>query len=321
MRVIKDVSLLQQGEHGKVVLTLGNFDGIHLGHQEILKQVVAKARQINGTSMVFTFQEHPLKVLTANGPELLTTFDEKFALLENLGIETLAWLPFTKEFAVLSAERFVSDIIYSLLHPSWIMVGHDYAFGRDRSGNSELLKRFLRKYNYQVKVIKAVKIAGNVVSSTLIRQKIADGRVNEAAQLLGRPYSIQSEVIKGQQKGKNLNFRTANLAPLQKQLPGCGVYAVMVNLDTIMYQGVANIGYQPTYGSNKFQIEVHLIDYDADLYGRLLQVSFIEKIRDELKFASEVALNRQITEDVKKARQILNTEYPSELCRKENAPT
>jgi len=304
MRLIKELAALQ-GEYQGVVLTLGNFDGIHLGHQEILKRVVARAGKFGTASLVFTFQEHPLKLLAAEkAPPLLTSLEEKFSLLEGLGIGVVVCIPFTREIASTPAEQFIQDIIYALLRPRWIVVGHDYAFGKNRSGDPALLQHKAAQYGYQLEVVGAVEAAGVTVSSSIIRRKIAQGKVREAAQLLGRPYSLRSRVIAGRQKGKEL-CRTANLAIPPKLLPACGVYAVKVRLGNEIHQGVANIGYQPTYGQNELQMEVHLLDFSADLYGHKLEVAFIAKLREEQKFPNPLALKKQIDQDIRRARQIL----------------
>ncbi len=304
MRVIEDLAVLQ-GKYKNVVLTLGNFDGIHLGHQAILERVVAQANELNTPSVVFTFQEHPLKILTGGGaPPLLTTLKEKLSILEGLGIEAVVCIPFTREIASISANKFIGDIC-ALLSPSWIMVGHDYAFGKNRSGNIELLKQKAHEYGYQVKLIEAIEVMGMTVSSTAIRQKISQGEVQTATRLFGRPYSLRSKVIAGQQKGKALSCDTANIAVQPKLLPACGVYAVKVELEGAIYDGVANIGYQPTYGQNDLQLEVHLLDFNADLYGRDLTVTFIARLREERKFPSVDALKQQISQDISQAREVL----------------
>ncbi|MBI5788346.1 MAG: bifunctional riboflavin kinase/FAD synthetase [Candidatus Schekmanbacteria bacterium] len=304
MQIIKD--LLQLGaEYKEVVLTLGNYDGIHLGHQEIMKRVTAKAAQIKKPAAVFTFQEHPLKLLTGQMPPLLTTLEEKFALLEKLGIDLTVCLPFTPQIAALSAQEFIQDVIYAKLAPRWIVVGHDYAFGKNRSGNIKLLQQWSERFGYQVEIVDAIRIDDKIVGSTLIRQTLMQGKVDETEKLLGRPYILRSQVVHGQQKGKNLAFRTANLEKQTKITPACGVYAVRVYLRDKTYPGVANIGYQPTYGRNDLQIEVHILDFQEDLYDREIEVAFIARLRDERKFPDEKSLNQQIIQDVIQARQIL----------------
>ncbi len=304
MKVIENLAQLQ-GEYKDVVLTLGNFDGIHLGHQAILRRVLERSERLKSLSVVFTFREHPLKVL-ADGkqPPMLTTLQEKLSLLESLGIDAVICIPFTREIASESAEQFI-HAIYSLLRPRRIIVGHDYAFGKGRSGNSALLEYWGKRYGYQVEVVEAFEVGGITVSSTVIRQKITRGYMREAAKLLGRPYSLEADVVSGQQKGKQLDFRTANLGAQPKMLPGCGVYAVTVRLEGKSYQGVANVGYQPTYGQNDLQVEVHVLDFAGDLYGCKLGVSFIARLREERKFPDKASLNEQIAQDVCSARRIL----------------
>ena len=309
MRVIYNLEQLDKADRG-VVLTLGNFDGIHLGHRTILQKVVKLAAGLKADSAVFTFREHPLKLLAPEkAPPLLSTLEEKLLLLRGLGIRLVICLPFDRRIADTGPREFVRDIICSFLAPRLIIVGHDYAFGKNRAGNTEFLKRCGEEYGFAVQVVPAIEGNGNIVSSTVIRQKISQGQVRAAAGLLGRPYCLRSVVVPGKQRGKQLGCRTANLAPQPKLLPACGVYAARVQLNQNSYAAVANIGRQPTYGRNDLQVEVHLLDFAGDLYGRELEVAFISRLREERKFPDPAALRRQIEEDIRQARRILANEH------------
>ncbi len=297
--------------YAKPVLTLGNFDGLHRGHRAILERVLERARQIEGTGMVFTFQSHPLEILAPQkSPPRLTTLDEKIALLRTLGIQVLVSVPFTPELARQSAEKFLQETIYQTIHPSEIIVGHDYAFGYRRQGTVSLLGKMQSEYGYKLEVLAAVQFGGVISSSTQIRKELAKGEVGAANKLLGRIYSISAPVVAGSRKGKGLGFPTANLEQQPKLMPAVGVYAVWVSLKGRIFKGVANIGYQPTYGRHPLRLEVHIIDFEGDIYKEQLRVGFVARLRDEVAFAGEAELKAQIEKDLRRARQILTKMPP-----------
>ncbi len=297
--------------YAKPVLTLGNFDGLHRGHRAILERVVERAGELGGTGMVLTFQSHPLEILAPHkSPPRLTTQDEKIRLLRNFGVQVLISVPFTAEFAQQSAEKFLDETIYKNIHPTEIIVGHDYAFGYHRKGTVLLLDKMQSAYGYRLEVIDAVVCDGVISSSTRIREKIAEGEIETANKLLGRVYSITAAVVAGGQKGKALGFPTANLAQQPKLISAVGVYAVWVSFKGRVFQGVANIGYQPTYGQHPLLVEVHMLDFKGDIYKERLRVGFVARLRDEVAFAGEEELRDQIEKDVSRARQVL-TDLPT----------
>lgn len=305
MRIIRGVKNLSE-TFPDPVLTIGNFDGVHLGHQAILRKVVERARAINGTSIAFTFEPHPLKVLyPERAPKLLNTFHGKMRLFEAAGIQIVICANFTRAFAGQDPEGFARDVLSRKIGAKEVYVGYDYAFGRGREGSIDLLKSMGRTYGFDVGVVEAVEVKGAVVSSSTIRDLIAGGSVAEAARFLGRPYSIQGVVIPGSQRGHTLGFPTANLRTPNELIPGYGVYAVRAEVDGQWLKGVASIGVRPTFGGGPVSIEVYLFDFHEDIYGRRLDLSFVERLRGEEKFADVEALVRQMRKDVERAKRIL----------------
>ncbi len=288
------------------VLTLGNFDGLHRGHQAILQQVINRANQLTGTSLVFTFQSHPLELLAPDKrPPLLTTLEERTELLQRMGIQVLVCVPFTTQLANQSAEGFLKQTIHQTIHPAEIIVGHDYAFGHQRRGTVRLLQQMQSPYGYKVQVVEAVQSEGVVCSSTLIREMIRQGQLGEANRLLGRVYCISASVVSGSQKGRGLGCPTATLGSQSKLVPAVGVYAVWVKLKGEVFSGVTNIGCQPTYGQHPCRIEVHIFNFKGNIYGEQLRLGFVARIRDEIAFASEGELKAQIEKDIICAQQVL----------------
>jgi riboflavin kinase/FMN adenylyltransferase len=291
----------------RTVVTIGNFDGVHLGHRAILGRVQQRARELEAQAVAVTFDPHPLKVLR---PEmhlpLLTTPAQKLELLNASGLEAVVVLPFTREFAVLPARDFVMQYFCERLKVREVVVGHDYCFGRNREGNIDLLTELGRTHGFTVQVVWAVEVDGAVVSSSLIRAMLKLGRVAEAAHLLGRSYGVVGRVIQGKGRGaKLLGVPTANLRPENELLPATGIYAVRVRLGAETWQGAANIGTCPTFENGEFSLEVHLLDFDGDLYGYTLEVEFAARLREERKFPSLEALTAQIHADIAAARLAL----------------
>ncbi len=305
MRIIR--SLKNFHEHFvNPVLTLGNFDGVHLGHQAIFKKVVLRAREIGGTSIAFTFEPHPLKVIAPErSPRLLNTFHGKMKLLEASGIEIVICAHFTRVFADQNPEDFAREVLHETLGVRDVYVGYDYAFGKGREGSIESLIKMGGTYGFNVGVIEAIRVNDVVVSSSVIRDYLSSGAVGEASALLGRYYSIEGEVVHGARRGKSLGFPTANLKTANELIPGIGVYAVRVLVDTRSYRGVASIGIRPTFDSGPVSIEVYLLDFQGDLYGKQMEVAFIKRLRGEEKFPDPEALVRQIRKDVQDAELIL----------------
>ncbi|MDA8423537.1 MAG: bifunctional riboflavin kinase/FAD synthetase [Nitrospiraceae bacterium] len=288
------------------VLTLGNFDGVHLGHQAIFKKVVERARTIGGTSIAFTFEPHPLKVLAPErSPKLLNTFHGKMKLLAASCIDVVICANFTRAFAEQHPEDFARSVLHEQLGVREVYVGYDYAFGKGREGSIDSLKESGRACGFEVGVVEAVQVRGIVVSSSVIRELISNGRVDDAAKLLGRDYMLEGEVIHGSHRGHTLGFPTANLRTANELLPGYGVYAVRASVDDRWLDGVASIGVRPTFDAGSVSIEVFLLDFDGDLYGRQMDVSFIKQLRGERKFPDANALVAQVRKDVEEAKKIL----------------
>lgn len=288
------------------VLTLGNFDGVHLGHQAIFRKVVERAREIGGTSVAFTFEPHPLKVLSPErSPQLLNTFHGKLRLFEAAGIEVVICANFTRVFADQHPEDFAREVLHKQIGVKEVYVGYDYAFGKGREGSIESLKRMGQTYGFKVGVIEPVQVDGVVVSSSTIRDLITGGRVEEGARLLGRHYTIEGEVVHGSHRGHTLGFPTANIKSANELIPAFGVYAVLARVESRMLKGVASIGIRPTFDGGPVSMEVFLFEFSEDLYGKEMEVAFVKRLRGEVKFSDVKALVRQIQKDVQKAREAL----------------
>lgn len=290
------------------VLTLGNFDGVHLGHASIFQMLKEKARKIGGTSIVFTFVPHPLSVIAPErAPKLLTTYKDKIRLIESEGIDVIICTHFTKEFAKISAEDFVREILCKALHVRELFIGSNYLFGKGRKGSPELLTKIGRECGFTVTVVEEIKIDGVTLSSSQIRKLIAKGKVDEVSKFLGRRYSVEGIVVQGAKRGKNLlNVPTANLLTANELLPKDGVYAVTVDIDGHSYGGATNIGYNPTFTDKKFSFETHVLDFSGKLLGKTLRIHFVKRIRDEIKFSSADELKAQMGKDIKMIRNILS---------------
>ncbi|WP_255592200.1 bifunctional riboflavin kinase/FAD synthetase [Thermosulfurimonas sp. F29] len=287
--------------------TLGNFDGVHLGHRALLEATRDLARELSGEPLVITFEPHPRLILRPEaGLHLLTTFEEKLRLIEEAGISSVLVIPFDREVADLPAEEFVEEYLVYGLGLKGLVVGFNYRFGRGRGGDQELLKHLGERYGFRVRVIPPRVVEGQVVSSTLIRELLEKGEVRRAALFLGRPYFLSGRVIRGEARGRTLGFPTANLEPPpEKLLPARGVYAVRVCLKGKIFFGVMNIGEKPTFGGHRLSLEVHIFEFESDIYGERLSVEFIDFLRPERKFPSPAALAEQIIKDCQKARELL----------------
>ena len=306
MKIVRGLGELKKAPLANPVVTLGNFDGVHLGHQAIFKQVVARALELDGTSVAFTFEPHPLKVLSPlRSPRLLSTFREKMEQIEASGMDAVICARFTPEFASQNPEDFVRDVLVGGVGVRDLFVGHDYAFGKDRKGDIAFLRDAGARHGFGLHVIGPVKVEGIIVSSTKIRSLIMDGEVCLASKLLGRPYSIEGTVIPGHSRGRGIGFPTANITTPNELPPREGVYAVTILVEGREYRGAANIGKNPTFGDLALSYEVHIFDFDKDLYGRHLKMAFVKRVRDEVKFKSVEELKKQIAKDVERVRAIL----------------
>lgn len=285
-------------------VVLGTFDGVHLGHQAIIGKAVQLAKEHGGTSIVFTFSNHPLSIIAPERcPERLITNEYKAELLHQLGVDVLFNIPFTPQLLKLSPEQFI-ELLQTLFQPRHIVVGPNYSFGYKGTGNPDLLIQAGRHKNFSVEVHPAVYLDGSLISSTLIRQLIAAGKVAESGRLLGRSFKLQGTVVTGNQRGRLLGFPTANLdLPEKFAVPGNGVYAVRTYYRNTAYDSIANIGTNPTFQEISRHIEVHLLGFSGDLYGQRIEVEFLNKIRDEQAFSGIDELIRQIQADIKIAEQ------------------
>jgi riboflavin kinase/FMN adenylyltransferase len=309
MKIIRKIDQITQ-QHRDSNVTIGNFDGIHLGHQEILKKTVEESKEENRKSIVITFDPHPKKVIH---PErrpffLLTTLDEKLRLIESFNIDIVILISFTAEFAKTTAEEFVSNILWDKLHLNKLFIGYDYAFGKNKGGNAACLRTFGEKLGFQVEEIGAVMIDDMIASSTNARLSIIEGDVRRASQMLARPYNVSGNVVKGFHRGTEIGFPTANIES-EKVIPAQGVYAIIAEVEGNRYQGVINIGYNPTFGNEALSIEVHLLDFQGDIYEKKIDIQFIDRLRDEIKFDSPEKLVVQIQKDIARAKEIL-APYP-----------
>jgi riboflavin kinase/FMN adenylyltransferase len=293
----------------RAVVTIGNFDGVHLGHQFIFRRLVEEARREGCPAVVISFEPHPKMVLH---PErrpfyLITSPEEKIRLAAELGIDALILIPFSLEYARTTAEAFVQEILWERLRIRKILIGHDYTFGRGKEGNETFLAESGRRLGFAVEVMNAFRIGDTVISSTKIRNALLAGDVGFAATLLGRPYNLSGRVVSGNHRGGGLGFPTANIAPDKELVPARGVYAVHCLLEGKRHDGVLNIGFNPTFADGKFSIEVHIFDFQGDIYGEILDVHFIERIRDEVRFTTPELLIAQIDRDIVRAREILQS--------------
>lgn len=301
------------------VATIGNFDGVHLGHRAIFRRVVAEARQARGTATVITFNPHPLKLLAPErAPLLIDTYTERERLIAASCIDLLICLPFTAALAALPATTFVSDILVRALGLKHLIVGYDYAFGRNRQGDAAFLQNCGDRYGFTVEVLPPITQNQDVYSSTRIRQLLQEGEVESAASLLGRHFTLEGEVVHGAGRGRNIGFPTANLRTDKEILPKEGVYAVKVRHGKTMLDGVVNIGKNPTFGENEQTVEVHLLDVEQNLYGETLRLYFLKKLRGEERFADATELCAAIRADINCARHILDharvIEYQEKDC-------
>ncbi len=305
MILITDLGHIEK-KFDRSVITLGNFDGVHLGHQELVRMVIRRAKETGAASMVVTFRPHPLKILAPEKcPPLISIYEEKIKLFERLGIDVLVKIPFTVEFSAMTPEDFVKNILCDTLGAREIFVGCNYRFGRARKGDVQTLRRLGEQYGFTVREVEQVSLGGEVISSTKIRALLSEGEVEHAARLLGRNYAITGIVIKGDGRGKGLGFPTANIAPKHAIIPSDGVYAVRLSVRDRLYDGIANIGMRPTFNKKVLAIEVHVFDFNEDIYGEDISLYFIRKIREEKKFKNVEALVGQIRSDIEIAKDIL----------------
>ncbi len=288
------------------VLTLGNFDGVHRGHQAILHRVIEYARQTGGDALALTFEPHPISILAPErAPELLTDWRSRVERIAEYGVGNVIVQRFTPAFARISAEDFLEHLLWRGLGVQALIVGHRVRFGHNRRGDAELLHRFAQTRGIDVEIVGPIEVAGELVSSSMIRSAIRAGELDRARRLLGRPHMVSGRVIQGHHRGRNLGFPTANLRYGRLVLPPDGVYAVRVRRHDKWFDGVANIGRNPTFGDRQRSFEVYVLDFDEEIYGERLEVSLEHQLRGEIRFDDPEALVSQIHADVEAARQLL----------------
>lgn len=288
-------------------MTIGNFDGVHLSHQFICRKLATEAKEAGAKSLVITFDPHPKMILHPNIRPfyLITTLAEKLKLLENCGIDATLVIPFSPEYSKITAQQFVYEFLGQKLAVKKIIVGHDYTFGQARQGNSDYLICAGNKLGFAVEVVDAFKVGNDIVSSTLIRNLILQGEMGCVYGYLGRWYNVAGTVVSGKGRGVGLGFPTANLEPEKELLPPPGIYAAFAELEGKRYMAALNIGTKPTFADDTNTFEAYLLDFTGDIRGKKINILFVEKLRDIIKFDSPETLKKQIAADVEKARTIL----------------
>ncbi|MCX8027107.1 MAG: bifunctional riboflavin kinase/FAD synthetase [Thermodesulfovibrionales bacterium] len=292
------------------VITIGNFDGVHIGHQKVFNVLIEKARELQGTPTVMTFYPHPVKVLMPDKDiKMITTLQDRVTLFERNGIKGVIVIEFDKAFASIPAEVFIKDILVGRLGIKGVVVGSNYVFGKGKKGTTDLLKQRGKDFGFKVHIVSSKMVGQNIASSSKIRQLISKGKIKDANEMLGRAYHINGVVIKGTGRGKQLlNIATANLSTQNELVPSDGVYAVKVTLfenGINTYDAVANIGNNPTFSNVQKSYEVHIFDFDTDILGKEVRLHFIKRIRDEMRFKTVDDLRSQILRDVEVAKGML----------------
>jgi len=294
----------------KSVVTIGNFDGVHIGHRELLRQLLQKSRSVDAPSVVLTFDPHPIQVLYPEKHHAsLFDRDDQVTEFEKMGVDYLFIQPFSRELSQMSPETFLNDIIIKPLSPKALIVGHDFSFGANRSGSFELLKKYSQDWNFDLTYVPPFQREGQTVSSSLVREKVKNGEMESANQLLGREFYLKGIVIKGAQRGRTIGFPTVNIAPHVGVVPHSGVYATQILIEGKTLPSVTNIGFNPTFQDDRkiqeinVKIETHILNFKNDLYGQKISILFHKRLREEKKFASIDQLKSQISKDVESARE------------------
>jgi riboflavin kinase/FMN adenylyltransferase len=305
MKVVRGVENIKEPLKYTVV-AIGNFDGVHIGHQSVFRQAARLAREKNGTAVALTFHPHPIKLLDPErSPRFLTKLSSKTEKIGECGIDLLAIEPFTWKIADLAAEAFIKTILVGRLKARIVIVGSGFSFGQGRKGNVKTLETMGKQLGFSVEIINPIQSEGIPVSSTRIRAFVKKGDIENANRLLGRAYSLSGTVIKGQQRGNKIGFPTANIETGDLLTPACGVYACTVRVEGKMLSGVVNVGNSPTFNRNQLVVEAHIFDFDKQLYGKEIEIGFVRRIRSEKAFPNVDALTSQIKKDIQTAKTIL----------------
>lgn len=293
------------------VATVGTFDGVHLAHQEVLRQISRQAARRSLASVLVTFDRHPLEVVRPDdAPPLLTTPDEKKEILAQSGLDYVAFLPFTKALSRYRPHEFVERVLVERFRVAELVIGYDHGFGRSRSGDVGTLREEGRRHGFEVDVVEEMDVGGAPISSTRIREAVAEGRMEDAARGLGRPYSLRAPVVHGVGRGRELGFPTANLRPpeARKLLPAEGIYTVRASLASEIREGLVHLGPRPTFVGSPPSLELHLLDFDRDIYGETVRVDFLSRLRDVARFGSAAELVSQMERDRERARAYFASE-------------
>jgi riboflavin kinase/FMN adenylyltransferase len=306
VELIRGLNNLHQHHYG-CVLTIGKFDGVHLGHQAVLRNVVAKAKSLGLPSTVMVFEPQPEEVFTPDtAPARISPLSEKYALINKLGVDRLLCVRFTPTFAAQSPEAFIRDLLVTRLGVKFLVVGDDFRFANGREGDFDMLQKAGREYGFDVVSTQSYRVRDSRISSTAIREALAIGDFNGATEMLGRPFFISGRVFHGDKKGRTIGFPTANVLLNRCRTPITGVFAVRLSIGDKSYTGVANIGSRPTLNGKRKQLEVHIFEFSGDLYSQRIHVFPVAKLREEIKFANFDALKEQIKHDVQAAHDVLN---------------
>jgi riboflavin kinase/FMN adenylyltransferase len=303
MRVIHQLGEL--GEFaGPSAISIGNFDGVHLAHRQLLKRVTECARETGVTATAITFDPHPARILAPErAPTLLTSTAQKATLIEELGIDLFVILPFTRELARIAPEEFVRSILVDRLHAVSVHVGPNFRFGHRQTGNTALLKEMTIRNGFRLEVLPMLQVRGERVSSSRIRQLLREGKVGLAGRLLGRPYSIAGPIVEGLGVGSRQTVPTLNLAPIEELIPCEGVYVTKTRVGGAWYESVTNVGHKPTFGEHRLTVESHLLSSPDEIKASEMEVQCLSRLRDEKKFPGPAALKAQILKDIRRAEQ------------------
>lgn len=304
------------------VLTVGTFDGVHEGHKVLIKAVVDRAKELNARSAIVTFHPHPRDIINPGkeGIKLLSTLPERCELLADLGIDEMIVIPFDRDFSLLSSEEFIGDIIYKKIGVQEFIIGYDHQFGKDREGTIETVRTLGDELGFTANVISRQEVENQTVSSTSIRKALQeDGDAEKAAKFLGRYYILHGTVVHGEKRGGKIGFPTANIHTDQgkKIIPKTGVYAVWIRIDQTYYAAMMNIGKRPTFEGESLTMEVHIFDFDKDIYGKEVQTQLVKRLRDEKKFSGVEELKDQLKKDRSEAKKILNSKRPN-IAKQDN---
>lgn len=308
MKIIRDNS--ESFNIDRSVVTVGTFDGLHLGHKEIIDKLLEKSRELNTVSVVVTFDPHPREVVASDGSvDLITSTKEKIEILSGLGVDYVYIIEFNKEFSALSADEFIRKYIVEKLNAVYVVLGYDHKFGKDRQGDEALLKKIGTEAGFNITIVSPKKTDDNVISSTKIRNAVSSGNIENANKYLGRNYAISGKVTEGAKRGRTLGFPTANVGYYGKNklIPATGVYAVICYLKGQKFYGVLNIGCRPTFDDTfSLVIEAHLFDFNQNVYGEEIKVEFLKKLRNEIKFNSKDDLIEQMEQDKREAKEFIS---------------